>query len=195
MLRGVPILNQQLERSIFEAGCDDAIRGIRNGVAFLEFDRQAATLPAAVLDAIQEVETVDGVDVVRVEPDDLVSASEIARRAGRSRESIRQLAGGMRGPGGFPAPVYGLRSPSPLWRWAEVADWMSSNVAGDTVAPADVEAAAFLAVLNSALHIHHLVPTLSTVNALWSAIGQWRTRRPPPRFGWIRLVREAAGRS
>jgi len=43
--------------------------------------------------------------VVRVEPDDLVSAAEIARRVGRSRESIRQLGGGLRGPGGFPAPL------------------------------------------------------------------------------------------
>lgn len=58
----------------------------------------------------------------RVEPDDLVTMSEIAERRGRSRESVRVLVAGRRGRGDFPAPVSHLRSRSRLWRWPEVAE-------------------------------------------------------------------------
>ncbi len=184
-------LSDELEHSVFEAGCDDAILGIRNGVAFLEFDRQAATLPEAILAAIQDVETVEGIDVLRVEPDDLVTASEIARRTGRSRESIRLLAAGMRGPGGFPPPVHNLRGQSPLWRWAEVAEWTCTHLTGTRVQPQEWESAAFIAVLNSALHIHQLVPTLSTMKALWGAMSRWHAKRPAHRFAWLPLLERA----
>ncbi|MFQ5845167.1 MAG: GTPase RsgA, partial [Planctomycetota bacterium] len=65
--------------------------------------------------------------LARVEPDDLVTASEIARRARRSRQSIQQLVEGTRGPGGFPPPVSSLTKRSPIWRWAEVAQWFRST--------------------------------------------------------------------
>ncbi|MGE0191158.1 MAG: helix-turn-helix transcriptional regulator [Planctomycetota bacterium] len=191
VLSGVRELDDHLETAVFEAGCDDAVLGIRNGVGFLEFDRLARSLPEAVLSAISDVETIDGVDVARVEPDDLVTASEIARRVGRTRESIRQLAQGERGPGGFPAPEHSLRSQSPLWRWAQVAEWFESTFAEGGIRSLDWENAAFIAVLNSALHMHRHVPTVSTMNALWSTMSAWHTTRNAPRYSWIRLVREA----
>ncbi len=61
--------------------------------------------------------------VERVEPDELVWASDIAKRTDRSRESVRLLIEGRRGPGGFPEPV--VREPTALWRWSEVEEWFS----------------------------------------------------------------------
>ena len=83
------------------------------------FDIEADTFADAVLRAINEVEKVSGLSVVRVEPDQLVWASEIADRIGRTRQSVDQLIKGQRGPGGFPAPVSG-NVRNPLWRWVEV---------------------------------------------------------------------------
>jgi len=159
-------------------------------VLFLEFARRAATFAEAVLSAVQAVERVEGVHVVRVEPDDLVTASEIARRIGRSRESVRQLATGMRGPGGFPPPAHSLRGQSPLWRWTEVADWICTHIHDAKMVVPDREAATFVAFLNHALQMHRLVPTSSPVRALWSAMNVWHTRTRRPRFDWVRLVEE-----
>jgi len=72
------------------------------------FDIEADTFADAVLRAINEVEKVSGLSVVRVEPDQLVWASEIADRIGRTRQSVDQLIKGQRGPGGFPARFLGM---------------------------------------------------------------------------------------
>ena len=122
VLAGVRELTDALEDTLFEAGCDDALLGTRDGVVYLDFDREAPSFREALLSAIAEVETA-GFKVARVEPDELVTAAEIAQRTGRSRENIRQFILGTRGPGEFPPPVARLRGRSPLWRWAEVAEW------------------------------------------------------------------------
>ena len=62
-----------------------------------------------------------GLEVARVEPEVLVTASEIAARTGRSRESIRQLFTGMRGSGTFPQPAAWLSDRTRLWNWREVS--------------------------------------------------------------------------
>lgn len=194
VLGGVRDLSEDLENAVFEAGCDDAVLGLRSGVAFLEFDREAASLPEAVLSAIEDVESVPHVDVVRVEPDDLVTASEIARRTGRSRESVRQLAGGLRGPGAFPPPLHNVCGTSPLWRWADVAEWFGTTLGDAKIDRREWEAAAFIAMLNSALQMHDLVPTKSVVAALWSRMNRWRERSTTYRFGWLDLVRDSDSR-
>lgn len=193
VLVGASRVDQALEDALFEAGCDDAILGTRNGVLFLEFDREGSSLPDAVLSAIQDVERVKGVDVIRVEPDDIVNASEIARRTGRTREGIRLLASGMRGPGSFPPPVHGLRRQAPLWRWAEVAEWMRAYTQGTAVPADEVEAASFIAVMNGALRMHQVVRQRSVLRALWRAMDGWRSGPGTPRPGWFALL-ERLGR-
>lgn len=89
------------------------------------FDIEADTFADAVLRAIEEIERVPSLTVVRVEPDQLVWASEIADRVSRTRQSIDQLVKGQRGPGGFPGPVSGSAR-NPLWRWAEVEAWFAA---------------------------------------------------------------------
>lgn len=121
----------------------------RDGVPVAEFRRSAATLADAVLGAIRDIESAGvGWRVVRVEPDELVSASAIARRLGRTRQSVAQLVGGRRGPGGFPPPAVWVDGAARLWRWSDVAQWFS---AVGPSAGVDRLAAEFLAMLNGEL--------------------------------------------
>jgi predicted DNA-binding transcriptional regulator AlpA len=120
-----PLADENLDR-LYEAGCDDATFGERDGVFIADFDREAASFSDALLSAIRDIEyAVPGLRVVRVEPEDLVTASEIAARTGRSRESVRLLFEGRRGAGEFPRPVAWLADRTRLWRWSEVCQWFN----------------------------------------------------------------------
>jgi predicted DNA-binding transcriptional regulator AlpA len=134
---------------LYEAGLDDAMLGETNGIPYVEFDREAPTRLEAIVSAIRQVRSVRGVDVVRVEPEEYLTAAEIARRTGKSREAIRLLATGQRGDGAFPRPFLRLRDRSPLWRWSEITAWTSS----DPEIQAD---AAAIGALNAHLEISRL---------------------------------------
>jgi predicted DNA-binding transcriptional regulator AlpA len=110
------------------------------------FDVEADTFADAVLRVITELESVPGLTVVRVEPDQLVWASEIAERVGRTRQSVDQLVKGQRGPGGFPAPVSG-NARNPLWRWAEVEVWFAAYEQREI----DTERPAVIGAINATL--------------------------------------------
>ena len=125
VLTGVSEPDDTVEDALFEAGCDDAILAFRNGVAYLEFDRRAISLEAAILSAVRNVERAKHpVAVSHVEPDDLVNASEIARRLEYTREYVRLLVRGERGEGGFPTPLAGVTGTAFLWSWATVLRWL-----------------------------------------------------------------------
>jgi hypothetical protein len=98
--------------------------------------------------------------VLRVEPDELVSASAIAERVGRTRESVRLLIEGRRGSGDFPAPVAWVDAKTRLWRWSDVARWLREAHGEDVPVG---EGAEFLAALNAALELRARVPGLVTV--------------------------------
>ena len=118
----------ELEDALFEAGCDDALLTFRGTTGFLEFDREGSSFDEAVISAISQVEGIgDDVVVLRVEPDDVVNAAEIARRAGMSREAVRLWSSGERGNVGFPSPIAVLGPRTLLWSWAEVAGWLSQR--------------------------------------------------------------------
>ncbi|PJA52400.1 MAG: hypothetical protein CO167_08980, partial [Candidatus Marinimicrobia bacterium CG_4_9_14_3_um_filter_48_9] len=59
-----------------------------------------------------------GIKVLRVEPGDAVTASEIAYRLNKSREYVRLLISGKRGKGNFPAPISGIDRPTQIFSWA-----------------------------------------------------------------------------
>lgn len=142
--------------ALFEAGCDDATFGSVDGVCFGDFDREAETLQEAIASALAAVERVPGLTVARVEPDDLVTMSEIAQRLGRTRESVRLLIAGERGPGMFPPPVSHLRTHNRLWRWNEVARWaLDAGIAGEGVS---AEAASLIAAVNAELQMRNVAP-------------------------------------
>jgi hypothetical protein len=176
ILTGVTELTDALSDALFEAGCDDGTLGEREGVVFLDFTREAASPRAAILSAIAAVEGAGvGARVARVEPDDLVTLAEIARRSGRSRESIRLLATGERGPGGFPLPVANLTKRSPIWRWTEVSRWLTEKTSSARPAapgkgvPGE-ELAEAIAAINAALDLRRHTRTGADATELYNAL-------------------------
>ncbi len=104
----------------------DAPLARRSGVYYVEVVREAASLTAAIDATIREVERVSGVRVVHVDGD-LVTASEIAERIGKTRQAVQLMAAGQRGPGRFPTPVVGASSQTRLWRWVDVLTWLGGE--------------------------------------------------------------------
>jgi len=157
VISGVAELSRAVLNRLFEAGCDDATFGGRDGYVYGDFDREAPTFADAVSSAIEQVEAT-GLRVMRVEPEELVSASEIAARTQRSREGVRLLIAGKRGPGGFPPPLGWLDAKTRVWRWSDVSRWFVTEFKAQLGEPGD---AAFIAALNSALEVRDQVPQLS----------------------------------
>ena len=190
VLADVPAGEDSLEDALFESGCDDALLGSRDGVWFLDFERSAPSLLAAVVAAVTDVSKADlGIRIDRVEPDDWVTASEIARRTERSRESVRQLIHAERGPGGFPPPIANVKRRSPLWRWSEVVEWFREGL---NVGVGRGDEARDLAMINAALALQRNLHDVELLNRLWSAGGsryEIRTRKIPKRATGVRRKR------
>ncbi len=128
VLSGVKELSQDTLDALYEAGCDDALIGMRDGVAFADFVREAESPEEALQSAIRNIEQAGiGAKVEHIEPDEIVNMSELARRFRISREGVRKWIGGERGPSKFPSPVAGLKQRSPLWRWTDVLSWYKNN--------------------------------------------------------------------
>lgn len=125
-----------------------------NGIFDLEFDRPGKSFPRVVLRAIKEIgEVLPEAELLRVEPDDLVTIAALSDRVGRSHESVRLLSQGRRGPGGFPAPAGRIDEKTQVWRWSEVARWFEEEMGMDVGAEPQ---AAFLAALNDVLELRRL---------------------------------------
>lgn len=84
--------------------------------AFALIERLAQAVPGAVPARLDQ---------------DLVSIPDVAERVGRSRESVRLLVEGRRGPGGFPAPVGTVGDGIRVWPWASVLGWFASALGED----------------------------------------------------------------
>lgn len=113
------------EDRFFEAGCDDATLSFQKGVIIAEFSREAVSFSKAVSSAYEDVQRT-GAKVERVEPDHLVSLSDIAERSGLTRQAISLYTRAERG-SGFPNPVARVTSNSPLWDWLEVTEWLHAH--------------------------------------------------------------------
>lgn len=131
IVEGPDVTDPDIADALFEAGCDDALVGRSHGVQFVDFDREAESIEDAVLSAVTAVESVEGLRAVRLADAGLVSMSEIAKRVGQSREYIRLLVEGRRGPGGFPAPATDPRVRYRLWRTDDVERWMTRHFGAD----------------------------------------------------------------
>jgi predicted DNA-binding transcriptional regulator AlpA len=110
------------EARFFEAGCDDSTIAFQNGRIVADFSREADCLRQALVSAVRDF-TAAGARVERIEPDPLVSLADMARRSSLSRAAMTNYATGQR-QSGFPPPIAKVSSNSPLWDWAEVADWL-----------------------------------------------------------------------
>jgi len=129
---------EDFEARFLDAGCDDdATISFQKGRIIVDFTREAASLEAAVASAIEAVSRA-GAKVDRVEPDPLVSLSDMAARAGVTRAAMSHYFKGTRAKD-FPAPVAKVTSESPLWDWATVARWMFENNKLDREAAIEAE--------------------------------------------------------
>ena len=113
------------EDRFFEAGCDDATLSLQKGLIIVEFAREAVSFSNAVISAYEALLRAGG-KVERIEPDTLVSLSDIAERCGKTRQAISLYTRGERGEH-FPAPIVRVTSTSPLWDWEEVAGWLAER--------------------------------------------------------------------
>lgn len=114
--------DERFEDCFFDAGCDDATLSFQKCVIILEFHREAGSFAQAVASAYEDVLRA-GATVERIEPDHLVSLSEIAERSGLTRQAISLYTRAERG-ANFPGPVAKVTSKHPLWDWPEVAEWL-----------------------------------------------------------------------
>ena len=130
------------ETRFLGAGCDDATVGFQNGRILIEFSRDARSLTEAIVTAVEGA-LQGGAIVERVEPDPLVSLSEMASRSGMTKGAMSNYSKGHR-LDGFPAPTARVTTPSPLWNWARVAEWLYRNgrISRDEALEAGVFAAA-----------------------------------------------------
>jgi hypothetical protein len=150
---GVPELTEEVEDALYEAGCDDATVSMQYGLLYIEFSRSASSLQDAILSAIHQVQDAEiGAVVHRVDDCNLISASEIARRIGRSRQLVHQYMTGQRGPGGFPPPECYITDGKPLWAWCAVSFWLSENGLLRPEASWDAEV---VAAINNVLEMVH----------------------------------------
>ncbi len=146
---GVEELTDKVENALFKAGCDDATVSMQYGLLYLEFSRSAASLKDAIVSAIRDVHKSGiGARVLRVDECNLVTASDIARRIGRSRQLVHQYMTAQRGPGGFPPPECHLADHAPLWRWCAVSYWLVQN---NLIRPEESRNAEVIEAINSAL--------------------------------------------
>jgi hypothetical protein len=149
----------ELSVSIYERIDDASLMGPdHDGSFLLELDRRSSSLPRALGVAVAELlQTLPDVTVLRVEEDDLATMADIAKRSGRTPESIRLLVSGRRGPGGFPPAAGRIDARTKVWRWADVAEWFEQAIGEPLPGTSD---SAFLQAFNSALEIRRLARRL-----------------------------------
>lgn len=114
--------NDDEQDRLYEVGGDDAMveYNLTTNTGTVHFDRQAESLAEALVSALRTIEAA-GLRTVAVASEDLVTLKEIAARTSRGYESVRLLAAGKRGPGGFPPPL--SAEGWSLYSWAQVSDW------------------------------------------------------------------------
>ena len=148
--------------ALFEAGLDDSTPEIDNGAAVLHMAREADSLARSIVTAVADIETA-GYQAVGIESEDLVTLADIAARTGRTRESVRLLSLGKRGPGGFPAPV--TSGTWALYSWAVVREWFRTHYGDQATAATDSDADT-LASADLLLRARLLTPDMSELNQL-----------------------------
>jgi len=149
ILKNVDENTKDLEDSLFESGCNDALINFRNGAVYLEFDRESSSLEEAIISAIKDVQSASIIiDVSSVAPENLVTESEISKRLNVSRQSVSLWINKNRRTS-FPHPVMRLSEKSPLWKWNEITEWLYNNkiITDHEI----VENSLFIANINGAL--------------------------------------------
>ena len=145
-------LGDDLVEAIYEH-CHPVLTSESDHVAKLNFNRRASSFTSAVCGVLAHLGRV-GVRASRIGSDDFVGLPKIARLLGRSRESVRLLIAGRRGPGSFPAPEYDSKQELlRFWRWPDVERWFAAY---EKRAPRLEDHSDELAAINAALALAKL---------------------------------------
>lgn len=156
LIEGPDLQEEERLEALFEAGCDAATFGSRDSIQYADFDREASSLAEAIGSAIRDIQAaVPEARVVRVEPEEFVSMKAIADRTGFTKEYIRLLAEGKRGPGGFPAVVRWVDAKTRLWLWSDVAEWFETRIGKPVTVTCEAHA---VAAFNGTLEVRRHVP-------------------------------------
>lgn len=126
-LSGVTCETPGLEDALYQHGCDDALICAYGSSVYLVFDREAKTLDEAIASAVENIESAGVGAIVQSVDSALVGLSDIAGMTDLSRQAIAMLKDGTRGGGDFPCPIQRISGQSPLWDWADVANWLAKN--------------------------------------------------------------------
>lgn len=115
---------------LMEAGLDDCAL-VGGSEPYLMCDRESGSLLEAIMSVLVQIRSVDGLWAIGVDHDDAVTLGDAARRHGkRTQASLRQLANGQRGPGGFPPPLVEADNIS-VYSWGEISTWLRTAMGDD----------------------------------------------------------------
>jgi len=119
--------------AMFEAGLDDSTIGDDR----VDVARHARSLLAAITSVVSDIRAAGGPRPIGVSFDDSVTLADVALRLNgtRTAESLRLLAAGKRGPGGFPPPRLDTGKIR-VYSWAQVSTWLREAL-GDDVPESD----------------------------------------------------------
>jgi hypothetical protein len=144
-------LTDQDFEALFEAGFDDTVITQEDeGTYSIGIRCKAPNLVNALVQALKQCEQA-GVEIAGVVDEDLVTLRDIAERTDQTYESVRRLAKGLRGPGGFPPPL--TQGACAYYSWVNVSEWFDENYDTDLADETQAEA---MNVANRILRARHL---------------------------------------
>jgi len=118
-----------LEEAFYTADLTELTLMSRNGVFYAVTSWNPSSEDATALNALVRkiTDAHPSIRIQSVEPSNMVTSAEIARRLNRSRQSVQLWISGARGSGNFPVPVAGMTSKTLIWNWIEVLNWIKSE--------------------------------------------------------------------
>ncbi len=176
------------------AALPDAVPSAVNGAVTVSAPVAAQSAEGAAFALVGVLdELFPGAVPIRLDQD-LVGISDIAERTERTRESVRLLVEGLRGPGEFPSPVGTVGDGIRVWPWAVVLRWfkdsMGTDLGEDGVLPETAAVVdACLAARRRPRRAHHATVTWGDVAA---ASGRGTGSAQPVRVYSIKAARPAA---
>ena len=66
IIEGPDMQEETIINALFENGCDDGTIGRSDGIQFIVFDREAASFAEAVQSAVDDIECMPGLKIVRI---------------------------------------------------------------------------------------------------------------------------------
>lgn len=121
IVEGPDLQSEPLIDELFEAGCDDATIGRCDGVQYVDFDREATGLGAAVLSAVRDLVQFEGVHVTGIIDIEPASPTGTAPQSDTAYESGVPFLAPAQKPGSLPDTPTPGQSVYAAWRRTNVA--------------------------------------------------------------------------